>query len=141
MSETTTKRPVGSRVSVDHPKYPGVWIVKSNGPANASLEPEAGGRGLKCPHTMLLDPIESGAADGLRVVPVPTVEWYSEGELVLINGGKFVGVWVVLKDGGEKVNLAKLGGDNGKYLRATKRGLARVSLAEVLTPEALASLK
>lgn len=127
MTAATATRKVGSKVSVDHPDHPGVFTVKSNGPANAKLEPVGGGRILVAPHYLLTDPVE-----GVTVTAVPLPEYYNEGEVVQITDGKFVGVWVVIKDGGrDKVNLAKLGGDNGRYLRATKRGLKRVALADL----------
>ena len=128
MTAATATRKVGSKVSVDHPDHPGVFTVKSNGPANAKLEPVGGGRILVAPHYLLTDPVE-----GATVTAVPLPEFYNEGELVRIAGGKFEGLWVVIKDGGrDKVNLARLGGDNGRYLRATKRGLVRVPIADVL---------
>lgn len=106
--------PVGTKVRVNDQKYPGVWIVQSNGPKNASLKPEAGGRGLRCPHTMLrLD-------DGTGPTAVP-VEIFSLGATVTI-GERFPGIFVVIKDdGGPRLNVAKLGGDDGdRYVRAAR---------------------
>lgn len=118
-------RNVGEKVSVNLDRYPGVWVVVNNGPKNATLEPVNGGRKLRCPYSLLTDPVEGAK------VPMP--ELFAEGELVRINDGKFAGLWVVIKDdGGNKVNLAKLGGDNGRYLRTTKRGLVRIDISEVL---------
>lgn len=113
--------PVGTKVRVVDPKFPGVWIVQSNGPKNAVLKPESGGRGLRCPHTMVRPDDGSG--------PVITpVEMFSLGETVTI-GGKFPGVYVVIKDdGGPRLNVAKLGGDNDKYVRAARTQVRRVGL-------------
>lgn len=124
-----TKRRVGERVSVNHPKYPGVWIVSSNGPVNATLTPEAGGRGLRVPHTMLID-----AGEQPRV-PEPTSvsQLLSPGELMRVPTGRYSGLYVVIADrGADKVNLARLGGENGRYLRISRYGLVKVNPEEVL---------
>lgn len=131
---TATRPAIGSKVGVDDPKFPGVWIVKSHGPKNATLQPENGGRGLRAPYYLLTDaPV--ALADGTtltEVVPVP--EFYKPGELLRIDeGGHYAGLYVVIADKGtDKVNLAKLGGDNGRYLRASRRGLVRVSPSKAL---------
>ena len=118
--------PVGTKVRVDSVKYPGVWIVESNGPKNASLKPEGGGRGLRCPHSMLrLD-------DGTGPAYTP-VQVFSMGETVTI-GERFPGIYVVIKDdGGARLNVAKLGGGDGdRYVRAA-RSLVR-PIAVKVTP-------
>jgi hypothetical protein len=123
---TETRRRTGERVGIDHAKYPGVWIVKSLGPVNAVLEPEGGGRPLRVPQDMLIEP------GGELTVPT---EFFVPGELLRITDdrGRYGGVWVVIADkGGDRVNLAKLGGDAGRYLRATRRDLVKVALEEVL---------
>lgn len=105
--------PVGAKVRVDSPKYPGVWIVQSNGPKNAALKPEGGGRGLRCPHSMLRP--DDGKAPA--VTPVVT---FAMGETVTI-GDRFPGIYVVVKDdGGPRLNVAKLGGDGDRYVRAAR---------------------
>lgn len=114
--------PPGTKVRVDSLKYPGVWIVKSNGPKNVTLVPADGGRGLRCPHSWVrLD-------DGAPYIP-PPVESFCLGETVLINGGRFPGVYVVVKDaGGERLNVAKLGGDGDRYVRAVRSQLQRITV-------------
>lgn len=120
-------RRVGDKVSIDHAKYPGVWVVDSVGPVNTVVRAETGGgRRVRVPHSMLLDP---GATP-----PVQPAVFYDPGELVRISSGKWAGLWVVIADkGGEKVNLAKLGGDGGRYLRAARRGLVKVDPSEVIS--------
>jgi hypothetical protein len=131
-TNTTTTRQVGSKVGVDDPKYPGVWIVKSNGPVNATLTPETGGRGLRCPHYMLTDP-PTTATNGATVTAIPVVTYYDPGTLIRIADGRYAGLWVVIADkAGDKVNLAKLGGDGGRYLRYPRRGLTKVAPEDVL---------
>ena len=105
--------PVGTKVRVDSPKYPGVWIVESNGPKNASLKPEDGGRGLRCPHSMVR--LDDGK--GPSVTPVTM---FAMGQTVTI-GDRFPGIYVVVKDdGGARLNVARLGGDGDRYVRAAR---------------------
>lgn len=125
---TTDQRPVGTKVSIDDPKFPGIWTVKSNGPVNAVLTPENGGRGLRVPHYMLLDP-QAAPVGGIT----PPTTYFHPGEFVRISGGKYAGVWMVLADPGkDTVRVVKPGGDGGRYLRATRRGLVKVDACEVL---------
>lgn len=127
-------RHVGDRVSIDHPKYPGVWILKSIAKVNVTLEPENGGRGLRVPASMLLD---AGASPTMPD-RVTAADIYAEGTFVRIPSGKFAGVWVVISDkGADRLNVAKLGGDGGRYVRITRRGLTKVDPADVVRPEFL----
>jgi hypothetical protein len=122
-------RKEGEKVGVDHAKYPGVWVVKKVNPVNVVLEPEGGGRPLRCHPSLLTDPPKPGAV----VTAVPVAEYYNPGELIRITSGRYAGLYVVIADkGGDKVNLAKLGGDGGRYLRAIRVGLVKVDPADVL---------
>lgn len=126
MSTTTNTRKIGDKVSIDDPKFPGVWTIKNLGPKNATLTPDHGGRGLRAPYYLLTDPVEVGTA-----VPLPA--YFAEGEIVRITEGRFTGLYVVIKDNGaDRVNVAKLGGDNGRYVRISKRAVTRVDPSEVL---------
>jgi hypothetical protein len=133
---TNTLRPIGAKVSIQdpvnpgsvHPKYPGIWTIKSYGPKNAVLDPVNGGVGLRAPKTWLMDPTTDTPSPSFA-----TVELFNPGEFVRIPRGQWAGVWVVLADYGKsKVRLARPGGDNGKYLSATRRGLVKVTLQEFL---------
>jgi hypothetical protein len=134
----TAVRLIGSRVSVNDPKYPGVWIVRSNGPVNATLEPENGGRRLRAPHDMLTDQVATSVPTVIR----PTV-FYNPGEFVRVDsgrsyagGGKHNGLWVVIADRGrDTVNLAVPGGNGGQYLRAPRPWLTKLAVEDVLRPE------
>ena len=118
------QHPVGTKVRVDSPKYLGVWIIESNGPKNAALKPEGGGRGLRCPHAMLRPDDGKGPA----IVPV---QMFAMGETVTI-GDRFPGIWVIVKDdGGVRLNVAKLGGDGDKYVRAARSQVKRISVKVV----------
>lgn len=132
MSTTTTAaRKVGDRVSIDDPKFPGVWTIKSIGPKNTVVIPEVGGRGLRAPHYLIIDPVERDSSFPEAAPFVP----FHAGEVVSVVGfgGKYEGDhYVVLADKGEKINVAKLGGDNDRYLRVARRSLVKVDLADIL---------
>src|SRR5262245_41711636 len=98
---------VGDEVAIDHPKYPGIWIVKKFNRTTVDVTPKNGGRSLRAPRYMLSDPKN----DNATVTVVPTVEYYTPGEFVRVTAGRFVGLYVVMADRGEKVNLVKPGGD------------------------------
>jgi len=117
---------VGDKVSVDDPKFPGTWTIKALNPVNAVLMPDGGGRGLRAPYRILIEP-------GTHVSAVTAETYYHPGELVRITSGKYAGLWVVITDrGGATVSLARLGGANGQYLRSARRGLLKVDPADVL---------
>lgn len=114
---------VGDRVTVAHDKWPGVWIVEKVNAVTVMLEPEGGGRRLRVPHSLLRDP--DAAPEPLR--------FYHPGEFVRVAEGRFAGLYVVLKDdGGDKVNLARLGGDQGRYVRTVRSVVQPVDTTEVL---------
>lgn len=116
--------PVGTKVRVNDAKYPGVWIVKSNGPVHVRLKPEDGGRGLRCPHAMLRPDDGKGPA-------VAPVVMFAMGETVTI-GDRFPGIYVVVKDdGGVRLNVAKLGGDGDRYVRAARSQVKRIDVKVV----------
>jgi hypothetical protein len=128
MTTTMATRKVGDKVMIDDPKFPGIWTIKSIGPKNTVVEPDNGGRGLRTPHWMLKD-----VTDEVTVTAVPLQAYYVPGELVRITMGKYEGLYVVLADKGERVNVAKIGGDGGRYVRAPKgRTLVKVDPADVL---------
>ena len=113
------KYPVGTKVLVDDAKYPGVWIVESNGPVNASLKREFGGRGLRCPHTMLR--LDDGKSPAIAPVTI-----FALGETVTL-GDRFPGIFVVIKDdGGPRLNVARLGGDGDRFVRAARAQVKRI---------------
>ena len=125
---TTTALKVGDKVSVNDRKYPGTWTIKNLGPVNATLTPDHGGRGLRAPYYLLADPVDASEAPAFT-----PVSFFSEGEIVRIPAGKFTGLYVVIKDGGtDKVNLARLGGDGGRYVRIARSVPVKVDPADVL---------
>jgi len=142
MSNTITNPKVGDKVSVDDPKYPGVWTVVKLAPVNVTLRPEGatpGTRMLKAPRYMLVEPVEAktittGGGTTVTAVPVPPpVTYYVLGQFVRVTKGKFPGLYVVIADkGGDRVNLAKAGGDADRYLRMPRTLVEAVDAADVL---------
>jgi hypothetical protein len=125
---------IGDKVSVDHPDYPGIWVVKNNrGTVNAVLSQEGRPKGLRVPYSMLTAP----TTDPLPSTPVIPDVYYDQGELVRVTG-RYAGLYVVLSDkGGKTVTLGKLGGWGGKRLSSPRRGLIKVDPADVLIEGAL----
>jgi hypothetical protein len=111
---TVPEYSIGQYVTVDDERFPGVYKIAGIGKVNMSLDPVAGGRGLRVPPFALrpasAEQVE--AAEAARpAVPVST------GSVVRYRNPKAAGhLCVVIKlhqDG--SVNLARLGGDNGRY--------------------------
>lgn len=152
-------RHVNDKCTVDSPKFPGVWTVIKVNPTTYRLEQN--GRFLKAHKILTLDVTDADtaatpAAPKLTQVPVPgTVPFggvttdgnppigqpyqdvviFDEGSVVRTSHPKAPGLWVVLADKTHatgKVNIAKLGGDAGRYLRMPPRFLTVVPLADIL---------
>jgi hypothetical protein len=119
---------IGDLVSVNHPKYPGTWKVAKVGPVNVVVEPtegQQGGRPLRCPPSLLTEPGQTPR--------VYDSVLYNPGELVRIPTGKHAGIYVVIADrGADKVNIARLGGDGGAYLRALRGSISKVDATEIV---------
>jgi hypothetical protein len=123
---------VGAKVSVDDPKYPGTWTIKSVGPKNCVVIPDTGGRGLRAPKWMLKEATAEAVTAAADAAPYVH---YSAGEIVRLVRGSDAqrdGLWVVLVDKGERINVTKLGGDGDRYLRVSRSWLSKVNLADVL---------
>lgn len=110
---------VGDEVAVDDPKFRGVWTVRKVNPTTYLLDPKHGGRSLKCSHSMAVD----APADGEFGVPYVARDTFYAGMLVRSSDPRLPETYVVLVDKGERVNVAKLGGDNGRYWRVNPLGL------------------
>jgi hypothetical protein len=128
MTNTTATHKVGDKVSVDDPKFPGIWEIIQVLKVNVRLKHTTTGALLRAPMSMLTEPTE---------VPLgqPAVKMYNLGAVIRIaDGTKYAGIYTVIKDdGGDRVNLAKLGGgDGGRYLRSPRRGLQEVDMTDVL---------
>jgi hypothetical protein len=119
MTGTTTTFRVGDEVTVSSPRFPGVWTIEKVNKVNIKLV--QGQRRLNASPTFLTKVTSPGtepstplfatvAEVGLAPVPV--------GTLVTVRGRD--GYWVVIKDGFDRVNVARLGGDDARYLRAAR---------------------
>jgi hypothetical protein len=125
---------IGTLTTIDDSRYPGTWKVTSNGPKNAVVMPvhidgtPRPGRGVRVPHMFLIP----GTADETKI-PTLTMpdEMLYPGTLVrsrLIGDGLFV----VLADKGERVNIARIGGDGGRYYRAPRSTVTVVPVPDTL---------
>lgn len=126
----------GDVVGVDDPKWAGRWVVRKVNPTTIVLDPEGGGRGLKAHKTLIAAPPVPGESPFQRVAGSRP-----EGlrTAALVRARRPLGshgldtLYVVIKDGFDKVNIAPLGGDPaGHYWRIAPRGLVVVDPAEVL---------
>jgi hypothetical protein len=117
MTLTRTDLYPGATVTVDDPKYPGVWTVEKINPRTIGLR--RGPQRLRASAAFL-----SKAEPGATVEAVPIPELFDVGALVTFAGKP--GLWVVIKQSADRVNVAQLGGDNGRYWRTTARSLTRV---------------
>lgn len=147
MATSTSTRPahkVGDRVVIRPEDAPlslrgTIFVVESIGPKNTVARPAAGGRGIRYPHSTLQAvpaevPAEATRWGSLEATTVPILEWYHAGEIVTFRSRPPAGAttttpYVVTKDGGEKVNVSRLGGaDGARYFRAPKSTVERRSL-------------
>jgi len=130
----------GDRVAVD-PNYPGVprtvtgrvWIVDRVNPVNIVCRPEDGiGRGINYPKASL---IALGAGDPPPAAPAVTtiarsLDTFVVGEIVTSTYGPVAGQpLVVLRDNGERLSAAPLGGDKDRYVRLSKTSVTRRDIA------------
>ncbi len=91
-------------------------------PVNLVVEPVTGGRGLKAPKDMFA-PAPTNPADKGATVETPVPLWPATVITVAGPGWKQPPgqLYVVLRDNGDKVSIARLGGDGGRYWRGVRR--------------------
>jgi hypothetical protein len=149
--------PLGTLVTVPgSSKYTGRWRIFKVNPTRyklRGLDAPWAGMQLTCPHSMavactpqgdtsqtvagtsqtvdLLDPAVTYKSPGcfVRVKPAVLAKWPPA------QRARCGGLWVVLADKGAKVNCARPGGNDGKYIRFTATSLEEVPAASVLLPE------
>jgi hypothetical protein len=123
---------VGDRVVIADPKFSGIWIVRKVNPAKYLLDPEGGGRGLNAPHSI----VTAAPADGAAPEPYNPYarSTLHPGTLVRFDSPKVEqgSLFVVIADKFDKVNIALLGGDDGRYWRALPQNLTVVAPSDVL---------
>jgi hypothetical protein len=116
---------VGDHVTVDGSRWPGVWTVAKLNPKNIKLV--QGTRRLNC-SPLYMTKVDGDVAEAARatVTTVPIYDLLDPGQVVRLKGHE--GLWVVLKhDGGDRCNLARLGGDHGRYMRAPRGAVTVVN--------------
>lgn len=125
---------IGTLTTIDDTRYPGTWKVTSNGPKNAvamPVNPDGSprpGRGVRIPHIML----KPGTSDVTERPTFQPLEMLEPGALVRspLAGP---GVFVVLADKIDRVNIAKIGGDGGRYYRVPRSSVTVVPVPAELS--------
>jgi hypothetical protein len=114
-----------------------VYRVTKVLPVNIQVTPVAGGRPMRANPDMFL-PAPTGAATtdttsstdttGVTYQPAPLPLYAATIVTVAGPGWRQPAdqLYVVLRDNGDKVSLAKLGGDNGRYWRGVRRTMLTV---------------
>ena len=133
---------VGDRVTVDSPRFPGIWTIQKVNPTTYRCTQETGGapRALRVHHDLAtLVTGEASETDGLRPAPlgVPYRETLYPGAFVRFTGRTGGGLTtgdllVVLADKGQKINCTRPGGAEGSYWRLLPRTVEVVATNEVL---------
>lgn len=128
----------GMRVRSTSNRYPGLGTVTKVNPVNVKVQMDSGitvnfGKSYLRPAGD-----ESAPAPVVTVteVPLPDFNAYPAGTVVRFIDPRAItrfgaGLFVVIKNGGDRINVAKIGGDNDRYVRAAAQGLVRVPLSEV----------
>lgn len=129
---------VGDTVTVGESRFPGMWTVDKVCSVNLKLV--QGGSRLTAHPSLCTAWADSDTAETLEL---PT--YFDVGAVVRCSGrdARLPRVAVVLKDdGGDRVRVAKLGGDAGRYWRMARHSVEAIDLDQLahilaLTDEAL----
>jgi len=132
-SQEQDQFPIGTVVTIDDPRCPGLYKVTGRGPKNYTLVPVSTegkpreGRSARMPDYLLhrWDPVADPHAAG----PGSARMHFVVGEVVTISTRP--GVWVVIADKVDRVNIVQLGGDHDRYLRVHPASLTRVALRQL----------
>lgn len=126
---TLTKR-VGQRVMVSGGRFHGAATITKVNPKNVLITMEVTGQRVNCHPSFLRDLAKDDVAPTryaeVTAVALPT---QNPGDLVRLKGQS--GIFVVLADKFDKVNVAKLGGDGGRYYRAPRATVQPLDAADV----------
>jgi hypothetical protein len=122
---------VGQRVLLTGGRFHGAARIIKVNPKNIKVQMEDTRQIVNC-HPMFLSDLAQGAAvPGPREVAssaaLPT-QW--PGALVLVEGME--GVYVVIADKHQHVNVTPLGGDNGRYWRIPRSNLTPIKPTDLL---------
>ena len=115
---------VGDRVTLldAPPRFAGVWSVEKVNPKNLILT--QGAKRLNAPKAACVEATDLDAVPGVTEFALPKV--FDVGETVTVKGKP--GVWVVINQGDVNVSVARLGGNDGRYMRCGPSYLTRVTL-------------
>ena len=113
----------GDRVTVASSKFPGVWTVDRLMKVN--LKVTQGTRRLNVAPGYLTK-VTGDAGDLEPDLGVPFHDILAPGEVVTVD--RKPGYWVVLKDNGDRVNVALVGGDGGRYWRVPRPAVTVVKV-------------
>lgn len=122
----------GMRVTSSSHKFPGSGTVEKVLPVNVKVKMDDG-RLVTFARSFLRP---EGEAPVATVVALPDYLAFPAGTVVRFKDERAVGrfgggLYVVIKNGGDRINVAKMGGDNDRYVRAPAASLVRVPLTEV----------
>lgn len=140
MSEdVSTRLAVGMLVTASDPRTPGLFKIVNRGPKNWTITPVNAdgtarpGKGARFPAYVLTEVTDPAAAATTTAVGIPYVprqiDVFWPGTIVRF--GRDNQLYVVIADKGDKVNIARLGGDDGRYWRAQPVNLTIVPLADL----------
>lgn len=106
-------------------KFAGLGTVTKVNPKTIAVRLDSG-LDVKFPAYLLT------AAPDAPAAPAREEQTYIHaGAIVAIDSGKFAGIYAVIKGGDERINVAKIGGDNGRYVRASVKGVRVLDAASV----------
>lgn len=134
-----SKFKVGDKVTpdIDYPGLPEatlgrVFTVAKINPKNIRATADDGGRGINFPEAALLPATPENVNKLTTHRPFVPREFFCAGEIATFvrppNGHSAESPFVVLKDNGEKVNVALLGGEDDRYWRVPHSGLVKRDL-------------
>jgi hypothetical protein len=127
-----TEARIGQDVVVNHPSYPGIWVVDKINPKNLKLRHKAGGRALNCPPSYC-EPYDADkhGDEGTAKSDAPKQfsAFFEKGETLgtLIRFADRDGLYVITgtsyRNGTETAQAALVGGDGGRYITRIRPGL------------------
>lgn len=132
MTTTTanlTKR-VGQRVLITGGRFHGAATITKINPKNVLVTMEGTGQRVNA-HPSFLSDLPDGAPvpNAFQAVASAEVPVQHPGMLVRVDG--LDGVFVVLADKFDKINVARLGGDSGRYYRPLRKSVRPLSADDV----------
>lgn len=126
---TLTKR-VGQRVLIAGGRFHGAATITKINPKNVLVTMEGTGQRVNAHPSFLSDLPEGEAAPTRFDVTVSAdVPVQHPGSLVRVKNKP--GVFVVLADKFDKINVAEIGGDGGRYWRIPRAGITPLEAADV----------